>query len=130
MIVEKLRMATAEVHQKLDHTIFPHIKRIDSVDKYVSLLKVFYGFLKPMYNQFNLWLDEKIVPDFCTRRNADNIANGLSGLQLNISHISLCNTLPAINNTAETLGAYYVLEGSTLGGTTIAKTIKQKPRFD
>ncbi|MER3464226.1 MAG: hypothetical protein C4329_07220 [Chitinophagaceae bacterium] len=55
------------------------------------------------------------------RRKADAIL-----LDLNDTvDLSLCTSLPQINSTAKTIGAMYVLEGSTLGGRGISKMLQR-----
>ncbi len=125
MLIEQIRVATAAEHKALEEKLFPFLNNINSKEQYAQLLNAFYGYIFPVQEKIIEHIDQNIVPDIIERRNASFIANDLNSLQIPLTN-SLSNNLPAINDHASAMGALYVLEGSTLGGKIIAKTIAEK----
>ena len=125
MLIEKVRAATAENHKSLEEQLFPFINSIKTKEQYAQLLNAFYGYIFPVQEKITAFIDKEIVPDINERRNASFIADDLSSLQLPLAN-ELSADLPLIDDHASAMGALYVLEGSTLGGKIIAKTIAEK----
>lgn len=125
MLIEKIRQATAEDHKRLEEQLFPFLQNIQSKQQYAQLLNAFYGYIFPVQEKIVEHIDPSVVPDINERRNASYISNDLQTLQLPLN-TEICTNLPEIKDHASAIGALYVLEGSTLGGKIIAKTISGK----
>ncbi len=122
MIVEKLRSATRPAHAQLDQQFFPVIQQVKDHEAYVKVLVTFYGFYKPMYVKLDRFLSKVALPLYDERRKPSWLLNDII---LFTDHYDLmyCEETPAIRNLYEALGAYYVLEGATMGGEIISKKI-------
>jgi heme oxygenase (biliverdin-IX-beta and delta-forming) len=125
MIIERLREATADSHQQLEEKLFPFIKTINSHKEYGKLLNAFYGYIFPVQERIAAHIDHNIVPDMDQRRNAALITGDLLTISIKPDH-QFAVDLPAIDDHASAIGALYVLEGSTLGGKIISKTISER----
>jgi heme oxygenase len=125
MLIDEIREATGEMHEALDSALYPHIRNSRTKQEYALLLEIFYGFFKPVMDLVHSELDETFVEDIRTRRSATALLNDLQAIDSSAKEISLCNKVPPIYNKAQAMGAYYVLEGSTLGGVFLSKMIAE-----
>ncbi|RYD83165.1 MAG: hypothetical protein EOP53_01610 [Sphingobacteriales bacterium] len=125
MLIEKVRLATADNHKKLEEQLFPYINAIQLKEQYAKLLNAFYGYIFPVQEKIIQFINKDIVPDIMERRNASFIANDLAALNFPLNN-NTAVALPDIKDHASAMGALYVLEGSTLGGKIISKTIADK----
>ncbi|MGC4099990.1 biliverdin-producing heme oxygenase [Ferruginibacter sp.] len=123
MIIDTLRTATKKAHQDLDHYIFPIIRKIDDNEEYAKLLKVFFGYFKPVYNQLDKYLTDDNVQLYSSRRKPERIIEDLTALGMQEEGFLLCDSCPLIDTTAKAFGAFYVLEGSTMGGNIIVRNL-------
>ncbi|MFT3933985.1 MAG: biliverdin-producing heme oxygenase [Chitinophagaceae bacterium] len=124
MFINQLREATKASHQQLDHQLYPIIQSVSSEQAYGHLLTVFYGFYQPIYQRLNAFLsDGTLVSDYQQRRQPYWILDDLKTLDISASSGENCQHLPAIDTLSAALGAYYVMEGATMGGSIIAKKI-------
>ncbi|MFT3683076.1 MAG: biliverdin-producing heme oxygenase [Ferruginibacter sp.] len=130
MIIEKLRAATGPVHQELDASLMPVFKATDTKEKYGRLLRGFYGFFQPVTALIDKHLDKTYLTDYSERRRPATIINDLQALQLPAEDIAAAVQLPVISNRAAAFGAYYVLEGSTLGGVYLSKMLAEQLQID
>jgi heme oxygenase len=126
MLSEALKAYTKQPHQELERVIIHHIKQLESKADYVNLLKIFYGFIKPVEQRLAAKIDQQIVSDMDQRRKTDWILQDISFLDGRHSSLAFADDLPQLNTVEEALGAMYVLEGSTLGGKFISKMISEK----
>lgn len=94
------------------------MREMKSIDDYVLLLQSFYSYFGGLEKLINRHIRLHILPDYQQRRKADLVAADLSTLGAKVPLMASEDCLPKIANTAEALGALYVMEGSTLGGTT------------
>lgn len=115
-----MKEETKEAHQALEAVVIKKIKAIQSKEDYEQLLYKFYGYHYPLEQWFNKYLDNDTVPSYTSRRRADKILTDLANLGHENAVIPLASDLPVINSLAKALGAFYVMEGSTQGGTIIA----------
>lgn len=128
MLSAELKQSTSNVHLHLEQKLISKIKAIYSVNDYSTILQIFYGYYSPLEKRINESLDKEILPDHFLRRKSESILNDLKTLNIVVpDNIAGNKELPHIVNTFQALGALYVLEGSTLGGKTIAKMIGSKP---
>jgi heme oxygenase len=82
-----------------------------------------------MQQQFDRFLNDDTVPAYSARRKPSWIRNDIQ--QCNeVMNPPLCNQIPVIQNKYEALGAFYVLEGSVMGGAIISKKLKEQLNID
>lgn len=129
ILIDKVRTATYDLHQSLDHSLVPYLETIKSKEQYADLLQLFYGFFRPVYDKIDVNLELQYLPDYLNRRKPEWILNDLQDLEVNYT-IQLCEHLPEIKNNAAAFGALYVLEGSTLGGVVIRKMLYDQLHID
>jgi heme oxygenase (biliverdin-IX-beta and delta-forming) len=125
LIIDELRSATKQEHQQLDHLLFPHIREIKTCEQYLQLLALFYGYLKPLQNAVDEYLNDELVSNYSSRRKPERLLDDVNVLADNSFNILYCKSIPEIRNSAAAFGAYYVMEGSVLGGPMISKKISE-----
>src|SRR5690349_14339557 len=125
MLIDRVRSATYTLHQSLDQSLIPYINAVQSKEDYAALLLLFYGFFKPVYDKIDACIQVNYLPDYQHRRKPEWVLNDLKDLEVNYT-VDICRQLPEIHNNAAAFGAFYVLEGSTLGGMVIRKIIHDK----
>lgn len=123
MLSAELKERTQKAHQSLEGVVIRQIKAIRSKEQYSALLHKFYGFHFPMEQLFDRYFTDEIIPHYSHRRRADTILHDLANLGEPGTTIPLAADLPAIDSLAKALGAFYVLEGSTQGGTIVASML-------
>lgn len=121
-ILEKLRAATGELHKTLDTSLYPLIQNMKTPEEYAKLLNTFYAYFKPVEDKVYNFISDEQLDDHNERRNTGYILHDLEQLDFK-NNIPLATNTPVIDNAAAAFGALYVMEGSTLGGKIIAKTI-------
>jgi len=125
-LLEKLRTETRSAHESIEHAI--DLERLtSSLEDYGALLKRFYGFHVMWEAVAGPTLDE---PEFFEpRRKTGLLVKDLLALGLQESDIAalpLCQPTVPMANRWDVLGAMYVIEGSTLGGTLIARRTHER----
>jgi len=110
-----LKNSTTHNHQLLEELLVPHLQNSTTIAQYVSILKTFYGFFKPVEVLLEQYVDVNVMPGMPLRRKAKLILDDLDCLSITGSPVLSVN-LPHVANVSQALGAMYVLEGSTLGG--------------
>jgi len=123
MIIEQLRSNTKATHEALESTMLPLIKGIKTIEDYVKLLHIFFGFYKPLQDQIDAVIDMKRMPEYKTFRRAEWILDDLDALGFTAQHLPVCSLDFSISSAEDIMGALYVTEGSTLGGKVICKMI-------
>ncbi|HEY0676730.1 MAG TPA: biliverdin-producing heme oxygenase [Chitinophagaceae bacterium] len=125
MIAENLKEATNESHAALEKLVIAKIRQTNSSDRYLHLLEMFYGFYKPVEEQIDSHIDRAHFTDYSQRRKSEALLQDMHNLEAG-SRLMLCQDLPSISDSVSCLGALYVLEGSTLGGSVISKLLKKE----
>jgi heme oxygenase len=125
MLSDKLKESTKQNHQQLEKTLVGKLKAIHSAQEYIDLLKLFYGYFGGLEQEINNIMDTALLPDHGQRRKTQAIADDLLYLGSDIPEKAEGYELPQMNDSLQALGALYVMEGSTLGGTIISKMIQQ-----
>lgn len=120
MLSEQLKEKTKEAHQSLEAIVVRQIKSIRTKEQYAELLYKFYGFHSPMEKLFDQHFNDQLVPAYADRRKAELLLQDIKNLGTDSIEIPHADTLPAIDSLARAFGAFYVLEGSTQGGTIVA----------
>lgn len=135
MIANLLRTETAENHKTLESLMFVNeiMNNSLSIDQYKKLLTVNYIIHQKLENKLANMLDADIAAEL-----EMNSRLKLSALEKDLNYWGIDSlTLPGLDfelfipqkNTAEVLGALYVLEGATLGGNVIKRHILANPNF-
>jgi heme oxygenase (biliverdin-IX-beta and delta-forming) len=99
---------------------------VQSKSDYQDILRRFYGFIKPLEELSESQLDSSYLPDLYARRKASALLEDIRSLGNGEKEPELSRDLPSITSPAAALGAFYVLEGSTLGGQIISQMISRK----
>lgn len=126
MLSTKLKEETKNNHQILEKALVSHLKAALTVQQYVNLLKLFYGYFGGLESLINNAIDTHSLPDSAERRKTKAIADDITGLGGTVPIKATGNALPRITNHLEALGALYVIEGSTLGGKIISKMMQKQ----
>ncbi len=123
-----LRTATREVHERLHE--HPRLKLLAGgrigLGDYRDLLARLHGFHAAAETAFAQAAAFAPI-DMAARRKAPLLRSDLTALGLDaaaIAALPLCLDLPSIDGPAALLGGAYVVEGSTLGGRTLAKAVE------
>lgn len=122
--MEQLKSETKEAHQLLEKLLIPYIKRTNTTEAYTRLLKMFYGYMKPVEDLIDEYVAKEKIPFYNNRRKAQSLLHDLE-YWAHIDQPPLADDLPEITNHYQALGAMYVFEGSTLGGTIINKILME-----
>jgi heme oxygenase len=125
MFTDKIKEATLQNHQQVEKVLVSKMKGMRSVNDYVNLLRLFYGYFSGLEQQIKPYINAATLPDHDDRRKTAAIANDLATLSGTLPDVATGEALPAISNELEALGALYVIEGSTLGGKIISQMIQQ-----
>jgi heme oxygenase len=123
-LLERLRVETRPAHDQIERAVDLD-GSTDSIARYRSLLERFYGF-------YAAWepAAEPVIDDdafFQPRRKLGLLEHDLRALGLgtaDIAKLPRCTALVPMASPAAAFGAMYVTEGSTLGGTVIARRIR------
>lgn len=119
-----VKNATDPVHQEVEALLLPKLSGIKSKEDYAAVLRMFYGYFSPLESQIAALIDLALLPDIAERRKAASLLHDLEAIRQLAGELPLCTGLPPLNTTAQALGAFYVLEGSTLGGKMIARMLR------
>jgi heme oxygenase (biliverdin-IX-beta and delta-forming) len=126
MLAENLKEQTLTYHQQLEKKLVSQIKGLATKEDYLQLLQLFYGYFGGLEDRINLFIDQNILPDHAQRRKTGAIADDILAMGGEPMLKAGNDALPEINNAEQALGALYVIEGSTLGGSIISKMISGK----
>jgi heme oxygenase len=126
MLSDQLKEYTKTNHRLLEGKIITRIKAIAKTDDYIQLLLIFYTFFGGLELLIDKSLDTSVIADYLHRRKTASLAADLFHLHTSVKPLAAINYLPVIRNNLQSLGALYVIEGSTLGGSIINKMIHDK----
>jgi heme oxygenase len=121
--IDSLRAATASVHRRLDQTL-GLIDRLQQLNTRAGLLGRYYAFHKGAETALAPFLAAISDLDFAARCRSPLVALGLRDQD----QPAPVDALPAfdVGTRAEAFGAFYVLEGSSLGGRLILKSLVRR----
>jgi heme oxygenase len=125
-LLEKLRTETRHAHDSIEQAM-DLLGRLSSIHAYRSVLTRFYGFHVAWEEAAGPALDEPSF--FDPRRKTGLLVRDLRSLGMTDSEIAVlprCTPMMRMANQFEVLGAMYVMEGSTLGGTIIARQAQER----
>lgn len=117
-IIEALREATGEAHKALE-TDIGLFERVADPERRRDLVARFHRLHASVEPAVEPWLKDTPGLAFEHRRRAEGIARDLEDL----GGQPLTSTSPHVASAAEALGWWYVLEGSSLGGRVIHRTL-------
>jgi heme oxygenase len=124
-LLERLRVETRPAHDQIEHALdLPG--RMTSRDGYRAVLERFYGFHVAWEAAI-----EPVIADhafFHPRRKLDLLVQDLRALGLDdrtMAGLPRCLPLMPLPSPAAAFGAMYVVEGSTLGGSVIARHVER-----
>jgi heme oxygenase len=123
MLSEKLKDQTKTNHQLLEKKLIVKLKGINHKADYIKLLQLFGSYFSGLDHLISLHLNKLSLPDYGKRRKANLIAADLISLGAKPFTPAEDRLLPQILNHAQSLGALYVIEGSTLGGQIISQLL-------
>lgn len=118
-----IKSATALAHAKTEKALINHIKRIQTEREYGKLLSCLYSFNAPVEQLLEPWV-KPVLADYDDRRKSNRLLQDLQ--TMGITAPPFYRRLPAVENLSASLGCFYVLEGSVLGGVIIKKIIKEQ----
>ena len=120
-MIELLRERTAKQQQELERVLIPMIKEVDTPEKYVRLLALFYGYYYPLEQHIAAHMDISFPGGFDRRRKASHLLDDIAAISgAPAAEPSLSTDLPEIVDNTQALGAMYVLENLTLNGQLIS----------
>ncbi len=128
MILVKLKEATKPAHSRLEMTVDLLNSALD-LESYQNLLLKFYGFYAPVEPQLLRVIKlQSIDFDYEARLKVPLLTGdlrNLNGENFDFDTVEICGDAPALDTFAQTLGCLYVLEGATLGGQIISRSLKR-----
>lgn len=125
-IMERLRNETKTAHQQLEKATIPYIKKSTSEEQYAFLLKMFYGYFKPLEEQIQALVSNDLLSDIDERRQSAAILADLKTIGAATNDLTISDFVPNLGNVPQAIGALYVLEGSTLGGRFISQMLMKQ----
>lgn len=120
-----IKEASKRNHQQLEKEVISMLKEIREEKDYFLLLNVFYNYFNALEAKIAAYISPDILPDVAERRKAAHLAADIKALGFDIIIYPDIAT-PEMTGPLEALAAFYVMEGSTLGGGAIVKMLQQK----
>jgi heme oxygenase len=124
MLSQTLKERTLTAHHELEKKLVAKMRDLGSLADYAKLLQLFHTYFGGLEQLIAAFVDETILPDYAARRKSTAIVEDLITLEAPVPPVT--TDLPEVNNTAQALGALYVMEGSTLGGRHIRKMLARQ----
>lgn len=128
MILQRLRTETRSCHDRIENNTV--LKRLVlntlTLPEYRRILETFYVFYRPLEERlfaYDDWTAELQMPLRKKTPLLERDLGRLGGGEKDLKNIPLCSELPRLEGPARRLGCLYVLEGSTLGGQFISKSL-------
>lgn len=126
-IAEQLKSLTTKQHQETEKSMVLYLKAQTTPESYAHLLKSFYRFFGPLEQLISRHIDTSRITDFKERRKAAALLQDLQAMGVSHEMDTASGTeLPDIYDHYTALGALYVFEGSTLGGSHIVNMIRKR----
>lgn len=125
--MQRLKRQTQPYHEALEQKM-DWQEIASSGQAYRRLLQQFYGFYLPLEARLEQLPWSSLSFDFEARRKIPLLTLDLQFLgdtSASLSGLPRCDDLPQVDNFAQAWGCLYVIEGSTLGGKIILRTLRQ-----
>ena len=130
-ILSRLKAETQANHNRIEKVSC--MRRLFASDystsEYRDCLALMLGFYDAIEPIIFHCLGDELRPSFLYRSKTDLLKRDLTELGLGereIAALPRCRLKPYVNSTAQSLGVWYVLEGSTLGGQVISRQLQQQ----
>ena len=127
-IMMQLKTHTTDNHKQLEKSRF--FKRLFasdySVAEYANLIAYFYSYFNAIEKQIFADLPIEYHSYLEYRHKTPLLYQDLIALGVNTQELTRCEILPVLPTFAKKMGAFYVLEGSLLGGRVIARHLKNQ----
>lgn len=125
-VLSALKSKTQVYHSDIETVV--NLRDPDmTLEEYGKLLQIFHGFYNPIEETAAANFDAETLArfDFESRRKTAWLHSDLRalGLEADTTHKA---ELPPLETYPQVLGAFYVMEGATLGGQHIARQVSQK----
>jgi heme oxygenase len=116
-MIELLRERTNKQHQELERVLIPIIRKVNTPEKYITLLALLYGYYYPLEQHVAAHMDISFPGGFERRRKAPLLLDDMAAIGGGPAGTPpFCTDLPGIADHAQALGVMYVLEDLTLDG--------------
>jgi heme oxygenase len=123
-VLLRLRRETGTWHNRVEERLFP--AALADRRSYTALLVALLGLHEPLERGFpDVSGLPDLVPDLQSRRKAGRIRSDLSGLGQPVDVVPGRLTVP-LTDLGTAFGAFYVLEGSTLGGRVLEREVRER----
>jgi heme oxygenase len=125
-LLERLKIETRPAHDRIERAVDIE-GRITSLAAYRALLARFYGFHAAWEPSAEAALGDTAF--FRDRRKTGLLVRDLLALGMGdgeIARLPLCDLAVPVSGPAAAFGGMYVVEGSTLGGTIIARLVERR----
>jgi heme oxygenase (biliverdin-IX-beta and delta-forming) len=117
-VLDSLRQKTSGLHRQAERALdLP--RATSSLAEYIGLLHRLLGFYLPLEEQLFRHLPP-VQLHWESRRKSPALQADLRALQAGVARIEPCSGIPALACELERIGAWYVVEGATLGGQVIS----------
>ncbi len=126
MLTEELKESTEAAHHASEKKMIVALKQIATKEDYIRMLNWLYGFYAPMEALIRPYMTPDVFPDMIKRSRAEYLLWDIQEAGLPAMEPDPCEALPVIDSFHRALGAFYVIEGSTLGGRIIAGMISRQ----
>ena len=127
-VAQELKVRTEERHKASEALLMPKIAAIAGREDYVAILRMFYGFFAPLEKVLAAKISHHQLPDIDQRMKSARILSDISDCTPAGNFPPLSDRLPPVATTSQAFGAFYVLEGSTLGGRYLCKMLLKEHR--
>jgi len=124
----RLRNATAPLHKQLNQQpwLVALLSKELALPQYQQLLGIYYSLYYQLEVAIKHYIDQQpIAFDYQPRYKAPLLLNDLTYWHIQPEPLCCKVELPSINSLGALLGLFYVLEGSSLGGSLIAQHLYQ-----
>jgi len=129
MILQKIRERTLDYHDGFTSWANPILTNKINLENFKNVLKVFYGFYKPLEEKiYNLQELEDLGLKIEKRKKIPLLLKDMENfniLEYEINKIELCYDFPNFDTIENILGSLYVIEGATLGGQIVANKLQE-----
>lgn len=122
-VLDRLRVETAAVHHDLEQTL-NIVGRLCEPEPRMNLVAAYFRFHLVMENALRPFLEDVAALEFSARCRSSRLSVDL--LALGCVPPSHDSAIFCVQARAEAMGAFYVVEGSSLGGRTILKELKRR----
>lgn len=126
MLSNSIKDFTRNVHHDLEKTLIARIKGITTIEGYVKLLAMMYGFYEPVEKVIDKHITTDDIPHYALRRKAGALLDDIRIFVPGYQPPPLATELPFVNSYTTALGSMYVMEGSTLGGKIISGMVQKQ----